>query len=668
MVVENNNLFPNTTFELDQEFLLESVVDSSPFTLWSIDDRGVIQSIRGGGLKELNLSAEEMIGQSVFDMYADNPELIKALKDSLTGKEFHAVVHLYNSNLETWFRPIKDETGQVVGSMGITLVRSELEKAHSASSQQEHCFEILKRLPNVGVFSCNERGEILFANDYFWSCFSLIETTNSSNRAGTNSRRGVCWQDLFRDENNQPLEKSTQILASQGNYRRELKPAYPRKSIEWVLVQLDETNPGEWVGTVLDISSIKQAESMFGLQRRELEKGVQSRTLELVERNTQLSLEVEKRKQIAQELQLSRDYMEAIIRNAVDIILHLDRDGRILFMNRSVTGYDTDKIVGGSLYEWIQPGHEAAMKNALERVLENEEHVYVEVPIILVTGEFALYSTKMGPIYHQGEIIGATIVARDITREREQEEQAKARLDEMSHLTRLGMLGEIMATISHELKQPLLAIGNYATGSLHRLDDGKISNEQLKEVLHLIAELSLRARKIVHKTRNFATKKEIEPIQVTPQELLSKSLELVQTELKRKDILLKNELDDSVTVMCVDFIQGQQVIVNLLLNAIEAISHSKKKNIQHSITVRSALLEGDVVQLTISDTADGIDEDAARNLFEMYHSSNKSGLGMGLAISKKIIERHGGKLRVLQTGPEGTTFEMILPMCDTDAC
>jgi len=332
-----------------------------------------------------------------------------------------------------------------------------------------------------------------------------------------------------------------------------------------------------------------------------------------------------------------------------------------------VTGYDTKKIVGGSLYEWVQPGHEDILKNALEKVLEKEEHVYVEVPIILVTGEYALYSTQMGPIYHQGEIIGATIVARDITREREREEQAKERLDELSHLTRLGMLGEIMATISHELKQPLLAIGNYATGSLHRIEDKNISQEQLKEILQLIAELSLRARKIVHKTRDFATKKEIEPIQVNPQELLSKSLELVQTELQRKDILLKNELDESVTVMCVDFIQGQQVVVNLLLNAIEAIGQSKK-NSHHAITVRSALIEGNLMQLTITDTADGIDDDSLESLFDMYHSSNKSGLGMGLAISKKIIKRHGGKLRVLQTDPQGTTFEMILPMCDPENC
>jgi len=667
MVTENNNLFPHSTLEVDQEFLLESVVENSPFVLWSMDDQGIIQSIRGGGLKELKLNAEQMIGNSVLEMYADDPQLIKVLQDSLAGKEFHAVVHLYNSRLETWFRPIKEKTNRTVGAMGITLVRSELEKGRTAGSQEGHCFEILKRLANVGVFSCNEQGEVQFANDYFWSCFSLIESTDSSNNAEANPRQGVIWQNLFRDENNQPLKKSSQLLASQGNYRRELKLAYPRKSIDWVLVQLNEASPGEWVGTVLDISSIKQAESMFGLQRRELEKGVQSRTLELVERNTQLSLEVEKRKQIAQELQLSRDYMEAIIRNTVDIILHLDRDGRILFMNRSVTGYDISKIVGGSLYEWIQPGHEHVMKNALERVLEKEEHVYLEMPIILVTGDYALYSTQMGPIYHQGEIIGATIVARDITREREREEQAKERLDELSHLTRLGMLGEIMATISHELKQPLLAIGNYATGSLHRIDDQNISQEQLKEVLQLIAELSLRARKIVHKTRNFATKKEIEPTPVNPQELLSKSLELVQTELKRKDIILKNELDESIAVMCVDFIQGQQVIVNLLLNAIEAISQSKK-NIQHTITVRSALIESDFVQLTISDTADGIDHVSLESLFDMYHSSNKSGLGMGLAISKKIIERHSGKLRVLQTNPEGTTFEMLLPICETENC
>ncbi len=667
MTSDMKRLLENPAQGVNENFLLELVVDRSPFVLWLMDEKGVIQSIRGGGLKELNLSVEEMVGNSVLDMYADDPQLMKILDDTLNGKELHAVGHLHNSKIETWFRPLKDESDRVTGMMGISLIRSELEKTRTAGSEEGHCFQVLKRLANVGVFACNEQGEIKFANDYFWACFSLIESTDHSEFDKADSRQGVVWQDLFRDENNQALEKSCQLLAKQGAFRRELKLVYPEKSIEWVFVQLDEAGDGEWVGTVLDISAIKQAESMFGLQRRELEKAVQSRTLELVDRNTQLSREVEKRKQIADELQLSRDYMEAIIRNAVDIILHLDRNGRILFMNRSVTGYDTKNIVGGSLYEWVQPGHESVVASALQRVLEKEEHVSVEVPIILVTGEYALYSTKWGPIYHRGEIIGATIVARDITREREKEEEAKERLEELSHLTRLGMLGEIMATISHELKQPLLAIGNYATGCLHRLGDENIDNKQLKEVLHLIAELSLRARKIVHKTRSFATKKAIEPVQVNPRELLSKSLELVQTELTRKEIVLKNELDDSVSVMCVDFIQGQQVIVNLLLNAIEAISNSNK-NIQHTITVRSALLQDETVQITIADTADGIDDYSVESLFDMFHSSNKSGLGMGLAISRKIIERHGGKLRVLQTGPQGTTFEMILPMCEGMSC
>ncbi len=665
MTGHDNKLSFRSTLELEQEFLQEFLNDSSPFTLWRIDDQGTIVGIRGGSLTELDLRADEVIGRSVDDLFGDEPRWLDSFRDALVGKESHAVLPLRHLHFETWFRPVREGANRITGAIAIAMIRSEPENVCEEESREKHCFEILKRLADVGIFCCNEKGEILFANDYFWSCCLPGESPENRNQSTEAPRRDVTWQELFRDENNQPLGKSSQILASQGTFRRRLKLANPTGTIEWVLVQLDEMNPGEWVGTVLDITPVMQSENMFGLQRRELEKGVQARTLELVERNAQLSQEVEKRKQIAQELQLSRDYMEAIIRNAVDIILHLDRDGRILFMNRSVTGYDTNKIIGGSLYEWIQPGHEGIIRDALERVLEHEERVSVEVPIILVTGDFALYSTHMGPIYHQGEIIGATIVARDITREREQEEQAKERLDELSHLTRLGMLGEIMATISHELKQPLLAIGNYATGCLHRLDDGTINQDQLTEVLHLIAELSLRARKIVHKTRDFAEKKEIEPIQVNPQDLLTKSLELVQTELKRKDIVLKNELDPAVRVMYVDFIQGQQVLVNLLLNAIEAIGHSKK-DIQHAITIRSALLEGDAIQLTISDTADGIECGAAENLFDMYHSGNKSGLGMGLAISKKIIERHGGKLRVLQTGPEGTTFELILPMRETE--
>ncbi|MBL4886029.1 MAG: PAS domain-containing protein [Planctomycetaceae bacterium] len=659
-------LLDSSILEAAQDSLLESVLDCSPLIYWAIDNKGIIQISRGAGLRELNKKDGEDVGLSIFEMYADQPQVLKSVRESLEGKEFHAVIHLDDLTFESWFRPVKNDSGQVLGVIGISLVLTELKKTRIASSDQNHGFEMLKGLANTGVFTCNKQGEIQFANDYFWSCFSVIESVDS-NRNNNDSRQGVLWQNLFRDEDNQSLSTAHQRLVSQGAFRRELKPVYPGGSIEWVHIQLDRIGPEEWVGTVVDITAMKQAENMFGLQRRELEKAVQARTAELVERNNQLSNEIEKRKQFAGELQVSRNHMEAIIRNAVDIILHVDRNARILFINRSASDYDTQKIIGSSLYEWIPPGNKGMIETALQKVFDNQEHVSLDIPGILRTGEQVLYSTRWGPIYHQEEVVGTTIVARDITHERQLEEEAKQRLEEISHLTRLGMLGEISATISHELKQPLLAIGNYATGCLHRISKHSIDEGQITEILQLIAELSLRARTIVQQTNEFAAKKEIMLVLVSPQELLKKSLELVQTELDRKDILLKNELDSSVPLICFDLIQGQQVIVNLLLNAIKAISNSHKQQ-QHIITVRSALIEDDLVQMTISDTADGIQEGDNESLFDMFHSRNKDGFGIGLSISRKIVENHGGKLRDLQTGPQGTTFEMILAVRSDCLC
>lgn len=650
-----------------KDSLLESVLDHSPLIYWAIDAEGIVRISRGAGLKEWGQKDGEAVGLSVDNIFADQPPFLKSLQECLEGKEFRAVLHRGGSQLESWFRPVKNDSDQVLGIIGISLVLTELTRTRSASTEEGPDFEMLKKLPNVGIFTCNKQGEIQFANDYFWSCFSMVESTDSHAKQSDYSRQGVVWENLFRDKKNRPLKNSQHSRMNTETFQQELKPVYPGGSVEWVLVQLNAMGAEEWIGTVIDITAIKQVESMFGLQRRELEKAVHTRTLELVERNAQLSLEAEKKQQLVEKLHLSRNYMEAIIRNAVDVILHLDRDGRIMFFNRSITGYDTNKVIGTRLREWALPGHEGSIDIALQKVLTNEEHVSLEIPIVLVTGQQVLYESRWGPIYHQGEIIGATIVARDITRVRELEEEAKERLDELSHLTRLGILGEITATISHELKQPLLAIGNYATGCLHRLNDNSIEQKQVREVLQLISDLSFRARKIVQQTRDFATKNQLTPVQVSPEILLEKSLELVQIELDRKDILLVNELDKSITVFCVDFIQGQQVIVNLLLNAIKAIGISKKK-IPHAITVRSAPSENGFVQMTISDTADGIEESSIKGLFNMFHTSNSSGFGMGLSISKKIVESHGGKLNVLQTGPQGTTFEMLLPTCDETPC
>ena len=548
-------------------------------------------------------------------------------------------------------------------------------ETRQALKKTQRRFELIARQASVGIFQCDANGEIQEANDYFWNCFpGLAPQHNHENgEAGENSAGsesglmrvyGLQWHQLF-DASLENLSGAWNQVKAQGlPFRRELLSAWPHERMEWALLEIHpllDDDAELYLGTIVDITAMKRAESASILQRLELEKAVRNRTNELEKLTISLRNEIEQRKQIEYELQLSKENLQAVVKNAVDYIIHINREGKIEFINHVAPGLTPDQVIGSQATNWLREDQFQLGSGGLQRIFEHNELISEELTIDLPTGETRIYAMRGAPIQVEGETIGASLVARDITRERELEQQYHARLEELSHLSRLSLVGEMSASMSHELKQPLLAIGNYAFGCLNRMEEGTIEQQHIVETMQKIYEMSRKSCDILQRTRNFVSKSPFQPQPSSVPAIIHDSLQFVHAELRLNHIEIHEEFDADLPQSCLDRVQIQQVIVNLLVNAIDAIVGSRKPG-PHVITLSAKCIKNSIL-LRIQDTADGILPEILDGLFNPFKTSKPKGLGMGLAISRGIVENHGGIIRCVQSDANGTIFEMNLPVC-----
>ncbi|TWT64164.1 PAS domain-containing sensor histidine kinase [Rubinisphaera italica] len=650
---------------ISERSLLNNVLQHSSLILWALDKEGRFILSTGAGLKMIGLTVGEVIGASLFEMYADHPNICEKVRSALNGEEVQEFVEVDGHAFETWYRPIITEGSQINGVVGITSVVTDLYETRKALEKSETRFEKLAQMAPVGIFQCNLKGRIIFANRYFWSCFKeeTYENISQNIQAADNLKSSeLTWLELFHSEGTDSLEEQWKESLDNGQaFESRLIPRQPAKDINQVLLRLEKTESDGFVGIVVDMTAVQKAESVSALRHRELEKAVQYRTIELIELNTKLKAEVESRKRATQELQLSQNQMQSILENTVDSIVQIDREGRLEYVNHTRSENPSEEVIGSTVFDWLDPADAKIAQETLRRVIDNGEQVEQPAMVNLPDGNQAYMTGRWGPIWHDEKVIGATIVATDVTEMRNMELESKRRQEELAHMSRLSLIGEMSARLSHELKQPLFSIGSLATGCLNYVEAGKIDPAELKTMLQRIARLSNESRDIVENTKDFAIRRPFQKKSAQVQEIIERSLDLVSGEFKKSEILIEQTYEDHLPAVNVDPIQIQQVFVNLIMNSIDAIRVSHKQ-LSHQITISAKPLNEEFVIVNVSDTGDGFQEIEPSNLFEAFRSTKENGLGMGLAICRGIMENNLGELKLLSTGEEGTYFQINLPI------
>jgi two-component system sensor kinase FixL len=259
-----------------------------------------------------------------------------------------------------------------------------------------------------------------------------------------------------------------------------------------------------------------------------------------------------------------------------------------------------------------------------------------------------------------GQLQYFSVIGRDITDQKKAEEEARQHQLEMAHISRLMSVGEMASGLAHEINQPLAAIFNYSRGSLRRIEEGSMTElEQVTQALQLISRQAMRAADIIKRLRSFVKKTEYQRMDFSINAVCEEIAQFLEQEALNNGIRYHFRLDDSLPVIHADKVQIEQVMLNLIRNAIEAYRQCETR--QKTITIQTIRKPGQL-NIRVQDDATGISPDQLEDLFEPFYTSKESGLGMGLSISRTIIEAHGGRLWAESDGNSGTTFTIRLPL------
>jgi PAS domain S-box-containing protein len=311
----------------------------------------------------------------------------------------------------------------------------------------------------------------------------------------------------------------------------------------------------------------------------------------------------------------------------------------------------------------IHPEDRESMRELLGKsALEKTEYVH-DHRILLPDGTVKHIHAIGHPVLHEaGELVEFIGTAIDVTeRKRAEEERERLRQLEadLAHINRVSMMGELAASIAHEVNQPLSGVVSNANACLRWLAGDAPNLEEVREAARRIVRDGKRAAEVIARIRALAKRAETPKERLDLNETMREVLVLVGDVAKRKSVNVRMQFADDLSPVSGDQVQLQQVVLNLVMNGIEAMSGIGERPRELIITTQN--IEAGEVQVTVEDTGTGLDPDVRDKIFDSFYTTKPGGMGMGLAISRSILEAHGGRLWATAKDGPGTVFHFTLP-------
>ncbi|MFC0012677.1 PAS domain S-box protein [Devosia nitrariae] len=369
----------------------------------------------------------------------------------------------------------------------------------------------------------------------------------------------------------------------------------------------------------------------------------------------------------AEELRSREAHLRSVLDTVPDAIIVIDELGNIESFSKAAErqfGYRPDEVVGKNVkilmpapYRQAHDGYLARYRATGEkriigigRVVVGQRKDGTTFPMELAVGEVAASESRH-----------FTGFVRDLT----ELQQAEARLQELQaelvHMSRLTALGEMASALAHELNQPLSASANYLKGAQRLISDlGDSRFDRIKTALGKAAEQSLRAGDIIRRLREFVARGEAQRSVENLSKLIEEASALALVGAREKGIAVHYELDDAADMILADRVQIQQVVLNLLRNAMEAMEASPERR----MLIKTSRTADDTALVCVSDTGSGISDEMRQQLFQPFVTTKAHGLGVGLSISRSIIEAHRGKIWAEPNPSIGTSFCFTLPLAE----
>jgi two-component system, LuxR family, sensor kinase FixL len=371
------------------------------------------------------------------------------------------------------------------------------------------------------------------------------------------------------------------------------------------------------------------------------------------------------RKRMEAKLREEHKFTTAILASSGALIIVLDRQGRIVRFNRAceeVSGYAWEEVKYKNVWDlFIIAGEMAPVKTEFDRLREGRVPGQFENYWITRHGQrrrISWYNNAL--LDEEGQVEYIVSNGIDITDRRQAEEQARQHQAELAHMDRINLMGEMATGLAHELTQPLTSIYAYSQACLRMLKAGQEKSEKFANAIEQSAQRAEQAGKIIRRLRQFVRKQVIRKSWLSLCHLIEEALAFIKVEADENGVTTCLELDEELPPLFVDPVQIEQVMLNLMRNSIEAMAGADFK--ERILTVAAATIDSSSVQVTVVDTGPGLNEDQIKPIFDAFFTTKKNGMGMGLAISRSIIEAHGGRLWADSRHEKGASFHFNLPI------
>ena len=586
---------------------------------------------KNGNFAAVNRKAEELTGFKREDFVGKSfrkiiplkslPEAIKGFLDVVRGKEVKIELELKTATKKTVLAEVTSTPlivkGKIVGTLGIVRDITERKKAENALRESEEKFRKIFESANDSLIYLDTSGRIVDVNE------KAVETFGGSKEEllGKNFIRVGIFS--LRDIP-KLLSLFARILRGKEGY---IRLRIKNKKDQEVCLECSS-------------SIIKANNKLFGI---------------LV-----IARDITERKEMEEK-------WCSLVENAPNIILIVDRDGKIQFINRTVINTSPEEVIGRSIYDFIDPKHHDVVRKTIGQVFQSGEGSSYEISGTGPDGGASWYATQVGPIKRDGQIVSVTLITIDVTERKQMQQkleeysqqlevlvekrtrQLKEAQEQLIKSERLATIGQVAAMVGHDLRNPLTGINGAAYYLKTKL--GQKLDMKSKEMFEIIERDVRHANKIINDLMEYSREIRLEFTETTPKSIMNDALSLVEIP---KNLQIE-DLTQNEPKMKMDIDKMKRVFSNFIKNAVDAMSEGGK------LAISSRKSDGNV-EIMFVDTGMGMAKEVMEKLWTPFFTTKAKGMGLGLAICKRIIENHGGKISVESIVGEGTTFTVTIPI------
>ncbi|WP_254508820.1 PAS domain S-box protein [Anatilimnocola floriformis] len=647
--------------------ILQTVMDNTTDLIYVKDRAGRYLLMNRAGAELARRPVHEIIGLRDVEVLPPEQADHARQRDQLLFAAGHALTYEESGQYEgrkftmlTTKSPFRDAAGEMIGLIGLSRDITQRIEQVEALSESERRYRTLVTSSNVGIYETDRHGLTLYLNPR-WA-----ELTGRPAESG----EGEGWIDSLHPDDRVPVNEAfAQTLRTGAPFAMEYRYLTPSGGVTWVYgtavpIRDDLGAVTGYLGNVIDISDQKRA---------------------------------------VIELQLSEERFRRLADSAPVLIWTTTLDGRLTYCNRAwleFIGRSLEKELDHGWLDGVHPNHREQFLRDYVEAEQSQSELSLEFQLCRADGEYRwMHLTGAPKLVGSDEFRGFIGSCFDITDQRRAtetlqrakeelehhvaertaalqeanrqlqqllieraraEEQLQQQQGHLAHVSRLSVMGEMAAGLAHELNQPLFAIQNYTAGILRRWSSPEDCRPELREVISQIALESQRAAVIIRRVREFARKQIGERIFISLNTIVREVLQLLGSELRQHKVHVILSLAEQLPEVHVDLVQIQQVLVNLVRNAIESME-ALPAPLRH-VTISTFLGAGDVHCL-VQDSGPGISREVRRRLFEPFFTTKREGLGMGLSISRSIAEAHGGMLQAEDLSV-GAAFHFSIPLTE----